>query len=582
MPVNLIDTRFFFNLVDNFAASTREQNTFLQSKNEEIKNMKRQVEQMRLANLVLEKQRAKLEKLRYGMSRGWSEEKTNLSLKVDMLVDKVHSLRNQNEEHQRELQSRNDESKSNLKKRNKILEEMEQRVQILSGENSNLATRLSIQRQINEYNYLKEELKQKEYYDAREDQVSPQHSFLVDSLEFHTPVSDLSEGELSPTDVPLTAVPSTQTNSEEANTLAKDQKYYDSNYKQQRKRAKSGGSILWNFLKTLRPGMDLVSVTCPSFILRPQSQLEVQAEISQPTSQLMSAHSEVLPTKRMALVAQWAIHVVSQLPQKGFEELKPYNPILGERFNCSWQHEDGSSTVLSAEQVSHHPPISATFMINQEHGITFNSSQQITVGFRGNYIDSIMSGKHVLTIKPDHTKVEDHYVIVFPSVYATGLIFGDSAVELGDCMTITCKQTNCVCEVSFRGNSVNGFINHIGNRYCTIKGKLTETINFIERETKLTKWNLNLKEIVKEAMLVHSLEKQMPNESRRVWNKVTIALKQGDMELASKEKSEVEESQRAIAKTRTHAFVPSIFTLNPNYNKEEHVYVYKENTNTGI
>lgn len=33
---------------------------------------------------------------------------------------------------------------------------------------------------------------------------------------------------------------------------------------------------------------------------------------------------------------------------------KPYNPILGETFRCSWEHPDGSYTYYVAEQVRCH------------------------------------------------------------------------------------------------------------------------------------------------------------------------------------------------------------------------------------
>jgi len=38
---------------------------------------------------------------------------------------------------------------------------------------------------------------------------------------------------------------------------------------------------------------------------------------------------------------------------------KPYNPILGEFFRCRYDYPNGTTAYYIAEQVSHHPPISA-------------------------------------------------------------------------------------------------------------------------------------------------------------------------------------------------------------------------------
>lgn len=54
--------------------------------------------------------------------------------------------------------------------------------------------------------------------------------------------------------------------------------------------------------------------------------------------------------------------MIKQCVVQGSLPKKPYNPIIGETFHCSWDVSDreGSETshklVYTAEQVSHHPP----------------------------------------------------------------------------------------------------------------------------------------------------------------------------------------------------------------------------------
>ena len=48
---------------------------------------------------------------------------------------------------------------------------------------------------------------------------------------------------------------------------------------------------------------------------------------------------------------------------------KPYNPILGETFRCYWKHpKSNSRTFYIAEQISHHPPVSAFYVTNRQDG----------------------------------------------------------------------------------------------------------------------------------------------------------------------------------------------------------------------
>ena len=53
---------------------------------------------------------------------------------------------------------------------------------------------------------------------------------------------------------------------------------------------------------------------------------------------------------------------------------KPYNPILGETFRCFWLHPNGTRSHFVAEQVSHHPPVSAFYVSNREEGYVVNCS----------------------------------------------------------------------------------------------------------------------------------------------------------------------------------------------------------------
>uniref|UniRef100_A0A915L8A8 Oxysterol-binding protein n=1 Tax=Romanomermis culicivorax TaxID=13658 RepID=A0A915L8A8_ROMCU len=62
---------------------------------------------------------------------------------------------------------------------------------------------------------------------------------------------------------------------------------------------------------------------------------------------------------------------------------KPYNPILGEKFRCFWRKNDDDDdddsaqgrTFYVAEQVSHHPPVSAFFASNSLSAILIGNAK---------------------------------------------------------------------------------------------------------------------------------------------------------------------------------------------------------------
>ena len=88
------------------------------------------------------------------------------------------------------------------------------------------------------------------------------------------------------------------------------------------------------------------------------------------------------PFTRMKAVVQWYLSGFYKKP-KGLK--KPYNPILGEVFRCCWKHPNGSTTFYIAEQVSHHPPISALYVTNRKDGFTLSATILAKSKFYGRF-----------------------------------------------------------------------------------------------------------------------------------------------------------------------------------------------------
>lgn len=85
--------------------------------------------------------------------------------------------------------------------------------------------------------------------------------------------------------------------------------------------------------------------------------------------------------ERMKAVLTWYLSGLYRKP-RGLK--KPYNPVLGETFRCSWIHpESGTRTYYVSEQVSHHPPVSAFYVSNRKEGFAVEATIHAKSKFYG-------------------------------------------------------------------------------------------------------------------------------------------------------------------------------------------------------
>jgi len=91
---------------------------------------------------------------------------------------------------------------------------------------------------------------------------------------------------------------------------------------------------------------------------------------------------------------------------------KPFNPIIGETFQC----QSGNSKFYS-EQTSHHPPITHYYVKNQK--FTCYGYSAPDASGTGNSITGHLKGLYIVEF-PDGGK----YQITLPQFYMTGLMFG--------------------------------------------------------------------------------------------------------------------------------------------------------------
>ncbi|XP_015766303.1 PREDICTED: oxysterol-binding protein-related protein 8-like [Acropora digitifera] len=233
-------------------------------------------------------------------------------------------------------------------------------------------------------------------------------------------------------------------------------------------------SILWALLKQVKPGMDLSRVTLPTFILEPRSFLDKLSDFYFHSDILSRAAREENAYNRMKEVVRWYLSGFYKKP-KGLK--KPYNPILGETFRCFWLHPNGTRSHFVAEQVSHHPPVSAFYVSNREEGYVVNCSCLAKSKFYGNSSSAILDGSATMTL----LRFGEEYVMSLPYAHCKGILIGTLTMELGGVVTINCEKTGYKAEIEFKlkpfwkksgeSNFVSGKIKMGKETLCRIEGK---------------------------------------------------------------------------------------------------------------
>ncbi|XP_032305534.1 oxysterol-binding protein-related protein 8 isoform X3 [Drosophila ananassae] len=343
--------------------------------------------------------------------------------------------------------------------------------------------------------------------------------------------------------------------------------------------AEENKSLIWCIVKQVRPGMDLSKVVLPTFILEPRSFLDKLSDSYYHADILSKAVHEDDAFTRMKLVVQWYLSSFYKKP-KGLK--KPYNPILGERFRCYWQHPTGSKTFYIAEQVSHHPPVSAFYVTNREDGFSITCSILAKSKFYGNSTSAVLEGAATMTLLPRG----ECYTASTPYAHCKGILMGTLSMELGGKINIECENTGYRTELEFKlkpflggsdaTNVVVGKIKLGKETLATISGHWDKECRIKDsktgEETLLFRADAEMRSKRLTRYLV-PIEEQLPFESQLLWQRVSEAIAREDQVAATEEKTVLEERQRAEAKDRVSAdlqYTPAIFELD-NYGQ----WVYK-------
>ncbi|KAB1264230.1 Oxysterol-binding protein-related protein 10 [Camelus dromedarius] len=357
-------------------------------------------------------------------------------------------------------------------------------------------------------------------------------------------------------------------------------------------------SVILHLISQLKLGMDLTKVVLPTFILERRSLLEMYADFMAHPDLLLAVTAGATPQERVICFVEYYLTAFHE-GRKGALAKKPYNPIIGETFHCSWEvpkdrvkprrtaphapagHEHPLADEPSknyklrfvAEQVSHHPPISCFYCECKEKRLCVNTHVWTKSKFMGMSVGVSMIGEgneenRVLRLL-EHG---EEYVFTLPSAYARSILT-IPWVELGGKVSISCAKTGYSAAVIFHtkpfyGGKVHSGIagdvlaehapkmkhNPTNTIVCKAHGEWNGTLEFTYNngETKV----IDTTALPVYPKKIRPLEKQGPMESRNLWREVTRCLRLGDIDAATEQKRRLEEKQRVEERKRENLRAP--------------------------
>lgn len=310
------------------------------------------------------------------------------------------------------------------------------------------------------------------------------------------------------------------------------------------------------FLKNIRTFKgDLSAFTAPPFLLSSTSMTEFPTYWAEQTQLFVAPTGEQDPARRALEVLKWYICTLKQqYGKRDGKKKKPLNPFLGELFLGHFQDDTGR-TELVAEQVSHHPPVTAYHIWNAENGVQMHGYNAQRTYFSGTVcIEKI--GFVLLHLD----KYDEDYLITLPKMHLEGLFPPPPYPEL-DGKTYIQSSSGYTSEIDYSGKGwlkgkKNSFIAKLyktgesGKPFRVVEGQW-QNGDFDVRDMSSNRL-LNIESTESyplTSLVVAPIEEQDPLESRRAWHKVAQAIEKGDMNTVSAEKTKIEEEQRAMRKT---------------------------------
>eukprot|EP01111_Echinosteliopsis_oligospora_P001152 TRINITY_DN115_c0_g1_i1.p1 TRINITY_DN115_c0_g1~~TRINITY_DN115_c0_g1_i1.p1 ORF type:complete len:396 (-),score=72.26 TRINITY_DN115_c0_g1_i1:33-1220(-) len=311
-------------------------------------------------------------------------------------------------------------------------------------------------------------------------------------------------------------------------------------------------AVVQSMISQIRNGTPIYRVQLPIFLTEPRSLLDRYSDFCTHLDLLMRLPEVSHPELRFVECVRFYL---SGWHLRAKDLRNPFNPILGEVFNCSYDHGD-SVTHYSAEQISHHPPSTAFAVLNDTKGMYLNAYIKPAMHFKGNSMDVELQGK----IMGHDMRHKEDFEITFPHIIIRNVIMGTLGMTLSGDAKISCPQSGYYAELEFKGTGM--FHSKVNYVVCNIKHTSSKkSLYSIEGRWDEIMYITNCKTGRKDVFFdpatagvsvrtLPPVTSRAENDSNRVWGEVMNQIHAKNEFAAMAEKTKVEEAQRVIAADR--------------------------------
>lgn len=330
-------------------------------------------------------------------------------------------------------------------------------------------------------------------------------------------------------------------------------------------------TVLKNFVSQLKPGQDMTKFSIPAEICHPYGLLELIGvrELSM-FHLLFEVNIAPSPIERFFAVLKFFFGTVrSEVMEK-----KPWNPVLGEQHVIYADHPSKNKNARSffvAEQVSHHPPISAVFLNSSVEQIRFNANVGFEIKFGGNYVNVRTAGP--LWISADRFHETYRLNKCFPDMVIKNVVWGKKYIMWDGEVLIHCKDTGLRAYIRYteknKTNLVSAYLlaNNKKEPLYEFEGVAGKEIYYCPSGYKNKKLFVNLEAVSRSKIHYLPIAKLPANSSFMIWRDVNEAILRNDIQHAENEKKIIEQMQREKYKLSEcdggSGFTSKYFVLDP-------------------
>eukprot|EP01120_Amphizonella_sp_Union-15-10_P016481 TRINITY_DN8721_c0_g1_i2.p1 TRINITY_DN8721_c0_g1~~TRINITY_DN8721_c0_g1_i2.p1 ORF type:complete len:376 (-),score=42.19 TRINITY_DN8721_c0_g1_i2:20-1147(-) len=328
-----------------------------------------------------------------------------------------------------------------------------------------------------------------------------------------------------------------------------------------------------SILTQLRKGADLTRLALPSVFCEPYSILEMSAGRLMPfLPALYKVLDQNTSIDRMISICRWYLHCFKDVT---FFK-KPYNSVLGETHKCKLSYED-TEAVFIAEQVSHHPPVSAFRVANSKLGIVIDTNIRLRPKFQGNSVFVSSDSFSIVYLE----KFGEVYNLTksVPDILIKNIILGTRVPEWTGSVSFTCEQNDLSVELNFMCKGrVEGQIFQGDQVLYSFGGNwIFDPIYCVGKDS--SKILLFDPRSHREFKVDYPQEDIDPSDSLVIWKDVTRGIIRNDLKSADIAKERIEREQRERLSKQPEEFqVTKYFTLDP----ASKVWKWKENPSSPI